>query len=374
MFEFFVRATDRGQPSRESDVTVEILVVSPLESLPAFPKDTLRYSISEDRDVGSIIATMAATMTTPATAAAAVATASNETLRYSIVAGTTPHTNSPPRFTIDAVDGTLSVGEPLDREELETFQLTVMAATVTSPPLVAYCLVTVLILDVNDNAPRFESNPYAVAVAENARVGASVAQVLAHDADTGANGDVTYSFEPQHSSISGTFALNPETGWITTLVELDRERVDAYAFNVVARDRGTEIQRSDVTDVRISVMDHNDNPPKFNVDIYQGQVAEDALLGKTVLSVRTVDYDLAANADVTYYIISGDVNGQFAIGPTSGEIIVNKALDREVTSHYELQVAATDGAFVSTALVRVKIVDANDNAPQCETVSPSRQL
>ena len=59
--------------------------------------------------------------------------------------------------------------------------------------------------------------------------------------------------------------------------------------------------------------------------------------------------------------------GQFSIKST-GEIYVNKALDREVIPTYDLIVSATDGAFVSTATVSVAILDANDNPPICEQV------
>ena len=63
----------------------------------------------------------------------------------------------------------------------------------------------------------------------------------------------------------------------------------------------------------------------------------------------------------------GDDLGQFNIRST-GEIYVNKPLDHEVMSEYELTVSATDGAFVSTASVKISILDANDNAPTCDQV------
>lgn len=53
----------------------------------------------------------------------------------------------------------------------------------------------------------------------------------------------------------------------------------------------------------------------------------------------------------------------------SGELFVNKELDREMMAHYTLTVAATDGAFVSFTLVKVDVLDDNDNAPTCDQVS-----
>ena len=95
---------------------------------------------------------------------------------------------------------------------------------------------------------------------------------------------------------------------------------------------------------------------------------EDALPGTVILSVTTTDQDLPENSQVTYYVTGGDEMGQFNMRST-GEIYVNKALDREVKSSYDLIISATDGAFVSTATVRVSILDANDNPPICEQVT-----
>ena len=97
----------------------------------------------------------------------------------------------------------------------------------------------------------------------------------------------------------------------------------------------------------------------------RGAVNEDALPGTIILMVSTTDLDLAQNAKVAYYITGGDPLGQFNIRST-GEVYVNKELDRESKSYYELTVSATDGAFVSQIKVYITILDANDNPPVCE--------
>ena len=113
--------------------------------------------------------------------------------------------------------------------------------------------------------------------------------------------------------------------------------------------------------------DDNDEAPEFSRPLYEAAVNEDALPGTVILSVTTTDQDLPQNSQVTYYVTGGDEMGQFNMRST-GEIYVNKALDREVKSSYDLIISATDGAFVSTATVRVSILDANDNPPICEQV------
>lgn len=226
------------------------------------------------------------------------------------------------------------------------------------------------VLDVNDNVPRFESNPYEARVAENADAGARVVQVIAHDADTGANADVSYSFAVEHSKLSNVFAIDRDNGWLTTLVPLDREARAEYEFDVVATDRGSPQQLSDVSTVRVEVTDHNDEPPVFPQSVYEGAVNEDALPGTVILSVTTTDLDIGVNALVSYYITAGDRLGQFSVHHHSGELYVNRALDREARAYYTLVVSATDGAFVATATVNVQILDANDNTPECEPLQP----
>jgi len=90
--------------------------------------------------------------------------------------------------------------------------------------------------------------------------------------------------------------------------------------------------------------------------------------GTIILVVTATDADAAPHNAVTYHITAGDPLGQFGIR-RSGELYVNKLLDREDRGNYELTVLATDGAHVATTTVTINILDANDNAPVCQPVS-----
>lgn len=52
---------------------------------------------------------------------------------------------------------------------------------------------TILVLDVNDNAPVFQRRDYAVTVPEDVAVGTEVLRVLATSADIGPNAEITYN-------------------------------------------------------------------------------------------------------------------------------------------------------------------------------------
>ncbi|XP_064610099.1 protocadherin Fat 1-like isoform X2 [Liolophura sinensis] len=348
VYQFFVHATDRGSPSLENNVPVEILVMGPMDAPPMFDQPGYSFFIPENTRPNTIIATITAQ--------------SNDTVTYSIVPGFTRGSNNPAKFSING-EGKIRVLGELDRETTSSFTLTIRAETPTTPPLVAHTQVHVQIMDINDNCPQFESNPYLATVPENTDPGIHVIKVKAFDNDTGVNAEVRYAFTAEVGKLANMFAINSETGEITLLVPLDREEADEYNLTVIASDRGSKESLSNTTLVTVRVMDHNDEAPVFSQTTYSAAVNEDALPGTVIVSISTSDGDLAS--DITYYVTSGDPLGQFSISK-AGEVYVNRALDREAKSRYKMTIMATDGGFVTTAMVVIDILDANDNAPNCD--------
>lgn len=224
-------------------------------------------------------------------------------------------------------------------------------------------------MDDNDNPPIFESDPYEISVAENAEEGLTILKVVAQDKDIGNNQDITYSFAKGSESAANIFSLDPKSGWISTLMKLDREIIDNYTFSIVATDNGSP-RLSSATAVFVTVKDYNDNPPVFYSDFYMAAVNEDALPGTVIIAVETKDADSSSVSDipVDYYITAGDPLGQFAIRQT-GEVYVSGTLDREAINRYDLEVTATDGTFVAQSRLSIDILDANDNAPICLKVN-----
>lgn len=87
--------------------------------------------------------------------------------------------------------------------------------------------------------------------------------VHASDKDEGSNGEVRYSL----SDSGELFALDSSSGWLTTLVPLDRETVPAYTLTVLATDNGTPQQTATAT-LHVRLIDYNDNPPLFAEEAY----------------------------------------------------------------------------------------------------------
>jgi cadherin EGF LAG seven-pass G-type receptor 1 len=170
------------------------------------------------------------------------------------------------------------------------------------------------------------------------------------------------------------FAIDGQTGSITTSARLDRESMDVHYLRVTATEvmagDGRSQPRSATATVQINVEDSNDFPPTFEQPSYETSIKESASIGTAVLTVRAKDQDAGANADVHYSIVNPfGANEAFRIDAKTGVISTRLALDRETNGQYNLTIQAVDQGPVqerqsATALVHVQVGDENDNYPQ----------
>ncbi|CAL1526834.1 unnamed protein product [Lymnaea stagnalis] len=357
VFQFFVKVVDQGDPPLESLVPVEILVMVPDDKPPVFPEASRLFFVYENEQVGTVITTFKARSDMP--------------LTYTMVPGYINSTNRPMTFSIDSL-GQLRLIRGLDRETTPSYTFSVRAQTKTSPPLVNYMEVNIKVQDINDNPPVFSCNPYMATIPENADPQQPIIQLHATDLDLEVK-PLKFYFGPNMTDVAGLFSIDPETGWIILLTQLDREVQNQYNLTVVAMDTPPSTGRkpgdmatlTSTTSVIIFVTDTNDNAPKFDREEYSSAVNEGALPGTVLVTLLTKDADFGPNSEVTYFITQGDQLGQFEIRK-SGELLVKKTLDREMLSQYRLTIAATDGAYVTYTTVTIDILDDNDNIPTCD--------
>uniref|UniRef100_A0A8C3MWR5 Uncharacterized protein n=1 Tax=Geospiza parvula TaxID=87175 RepID=A0A8C3MWR5_GEOPR len=348
-FELLVEATDQGQDPgpRSATATVRIAVEDDNDNAPQFSER--RYVAQVPEDVVPNVAILQVMATDRDKG-------SNALVHYSIVSG-----NTRGHFYIDAQTGTLDVVTPLDYEVTKEFTLRIRAQDGGRPPLSNISgLVTIQVLDVNDNAPIFVSTPFQATVLENVPVGYSVIHVQAIDADSGDNSRLVYTL--LETGTSFPFTINNSTGWIVVASELDREVVDFYSFGVEAQDHGTPPMASTAS-VSVTILDVNDNSPEFTQREYGARLNEDAAVGTSVLTVSAVDRD--AYSVITYQISSGNTRNRFSITSQSGGGLISLALplDYKLERQYLLTIAASDGTRQDTAQVVVNVTDANTHRP-----------
>uniref|UniRef100_A0A8C2CV56 FAT atypical cadherin 1a n=1 Tax=Cyprinus carpio TaxID=7962 RepID=A0A8C2CV56_CYPCA len=358
LYTFLVRAKDGGNPTMSSVVPVYVRILAPEVPVPKFIESHYRFAIDEDLPLSSEVDVIQAE--------------SDQPVFYSLVKGNTPESNQDEVFVVDPTSGSLKLEKKLDHESTKWYLLTLQAQSeYDGNKVVSSVDISIQVKDVNDNPPLFESNPYEAFIVENLPGGTSVIQVKATDLDSGTNGHMIYNLDSNQAArdIAELFAINSETGWITTLKELDREKKSKYTVSVLATDRGDKVQLMAKTKVDVTVVDVNDNPPRFTAEIYKGTVSEDDPPGGVIAILSTTDLDTEDNnKQINYFITGGDPLGQFGIEHTQGEwkVSVRKPLDREEKDNYLLNITATDGTFTAKAVVEVKVLDANDNSPICE--------
>uniref|UniRef100_A0A8C7I9V6 Cadherin domain-containing protein n=1 Tax=Oncorhynchus kisutch TaxID=8019 RepID=A0A8C7I9V6_ONCKI len=255
--------------------------------------------------------------------------------------------------------GSLSILKALDREDQEVFNLTIIAQDHGMPQLSTSQVLSVHVIDVNDEPPLFQWEELEAEVRENKEAGTTVITVTATDRDQGSNGQVTYGGVTEEG-----FSINPVTGVISTTKTLDRETQDHYTLTVYARDGGLPPNFAKVV-VRVVVQDENDNVPVFARPWYGLEVPESQSAVELCI-VRAADADTGPAGEIEYRITAGDPDGIFQLHVSSGALSTSRPLDRELRAGYNLEVVALDHgspALSSTATVEVKVLDVNDNSP-----------
>ncbi|XP_076877989.1 protocadherin Fat 2 [Brachyhypopomus gauderio] len=356
IFNFKVQARDGSIPFYNTSVPVEVKVVPPEVPLPRFSEPLYTFSASEDLPIGYEVGTVKAEGDTP--------------LIYSLVDGNTVESNRDQVFALDKDSGTLVVQKNIDYEKTKWYQIDVIAqGNHNGTDVASLVSVSIQVQDVNDNQPMFDADPYKAILAENMPAGTTVIQVTANDPDRDANGEVTYTLEPEADDVSQVFTIDSQTGWITTLKETDCETKQLYRFYVVATDHGNSVKLSSSVLVEVTVTDVNDNPPQFTEELYQASIVENGRPGEVLVTLTTIDNDVSLdNRQVTCYITDGDPLGQFSVTAVGKEwrVTPKGSLDREVKDKYTLRIVATDGKYQTTATVEVHVLDINDNSPLCE--------
>ncbi|XP_010604621.1 cadherin-23 isoform X2 [Fukomys damarensis] len=261
----------------------------------------------------------------------------------------------------------------LDRENPDPVEAELMHKIVVSvtdcgkPPLKATSSATVFVnlLDLNDNDPTFQNLPFVAEVLEGTPAGVSIYQVVAIDLDEGLNGLVTYRMQVGMPRMD--FLISGSSGVVVTTAELDRERIAEYQLRVVAGDAGTPTKSSTST-LTIRVLDVNDETPTFLPAVYNVSVSEDVPRESRVVWLNCTDNDVGLNAELSYFITEGNVDGKFSVGYRDAMVRTVVGLDRETTAAYTLVLEAIDNGPVGkrhtgTATVFVTVLDVNDNRP-----------
>ncbi|XP_026070226.1 protocadherin-9 isoform X3 [Carassius auratus] len=247
----------------------------------------------------------------------------------------------------------------LDYEGTKEYIFKIVASDSGKPSLNQTALVRVRLEDENDNPPVFTQPVIELAVMENNQRDMFLTTISATDEDSGRNAEIVYQLGPNASF----FDLDRKTGVLTASRVFDREEQERFLFTVTARDNGTRALQSQAA-VIVTILDENDNSPKFTHNHFQFFVSENLPKYSTVGVITVTDADAGENAMARLSILNDNVN--FILDPDSGVIKSNVSFDREQQSSYTFDVRAVDSGSPpcsSASKVTINVIDVNDNPP-----------
>ncbi|NXC74003.1 CADN protein, partial [Anhinga anhinga] len=270
-----------------------------------------------------------------------------------------------PAFSIHPDTGVLTTVQVFDREKQREYPITVTATDQAAEPLIGICQINIIILDQNDNDPRFENTHYEYFLREDTRVGTSFLRVAARDDDYSSNGAITYSIANEEPNY---LQINPTTGWV--FVNQPISRRSSIIREIVATDGGN---RSSKVELVVTITSAKNQPPQWERDSYEVVIPENTTRDASILTVKAtsplgdprVTYNLEeglvpeTNMPVRFYLTPNRYDG-------SASILVAEPLDYETTKSFLLRVRAQNVAAVplaAFATVYINVTDVNDNVP-----------
>ncbi|NXF12175.1 PCDBG protein, partial [Smithornis capensis] len=355
----FWRMMACGRQSGDSkrQVILFILFVSVCQS----GAETLRYSLPEEMERDSFVANIAKDLGVPLSQLAArkarVVSEGNEQL-----------------FRLSQNTGVLTAKESLDREEIcpQSDTCTLVFKIFFENPL-QLIRGEVEVRDINDNSPVFPEKEMVLKILETASPGSRFPLESAQDKDVGINGLQYYSLgsNPHFSLANGTGKDGVKYVELVLQRQLDREEQGELNLLLTAIDGGSP-PRSGTAQVRIVVVDANDNVPVFERELYKVRLAENSPMEHLVVRVAAADPDEGSYGKVRYAFTQTSERSRqlFQLNPATGEIRIAGNLDFEEAKTHKMVVKATDGGELSAhCKVQVEVLDVNDNAPEIALTS-----
>ncbi|XP_055745064.1 protocadherin-10-like isoform X1 [Salvelinus fontinalis] len=355
LYQIFVQAKDLGPNAVAAHCKVLVKVTDVNDNAPDITFSTVTESVSERAAPGTVIALLSVTDKDAE---------ENGKIHVEIL-GDVPFKLKPSfrnYFTI-VTDG------PLNRENADSYSVTVVAKDTGSPSLATSKSIKVQVSDENDNAPTFTQPIYDVYVTENNVPGAYIHAVTALDPDVGQNALISYSImdcDIQGMSVKTYVSINEETGYLYALRSFDYEQLKDFTFTVQAKDAGSPELSSNAT-VKVIIVDQNDNPPSVIAPLGKNGTAREPLPrsaepGYLVTRIVAMDADDGENARLSYSIQRGNENGMFRMDWRTGELRTARRVStkRDPNQMYDLLIEVRDHGqppLSSTASVFVVLVD-----------------
>jgi len=215
-----VEAMDFGSPPRSSRVNVNISVIDINNHNPQFDQTQYEVASFENVTVGSSVILVHAS--------------DPDAVSITYTLTVNAFENETQLFDINSATGEVYTAASIDREFADSFQLLVSAIDSGYPIQRSLSVpVTVVVQDLNDNAPEFVLRQYNFIVVGFLSPGQFVGIVTATDADL-VGQELEYSLTADNSG--GLFEINSSSGELTTISQVSEDNPNGYELTVTAYD------------------------------------------------------------------------------------------------------------------------------------------
>ncbi|MES2904247.1 MAG: cadherin domain-containing protein [Pseudomonadota bacterium] len=349
-YTFTVVATDNASPALSSSRTVTLPILNVNEA-PIITSPTTAAAISENAGPNAAVYTVAA-----------IDRDAGSAVTYSLGTG-----GDNGFFSINPVNGTVSLINAANFEAKSSYTFTVIATDNGNPALTASRVLTLAVNDVNENP--VITSPTTATVAENAPVGTVVYTAAATDVDS--DTILTYSLG---GADAGLLNINAVTGAVTLRTSANFEAKSVYNFTVTATDDDVPSLTA-VRAVTLNVANINETPT-FATASQTVNFGENGT--GVVLIAAATDQDGTAAPNTLTYSLTGADAALFNVS-TTGVVTFRANPDFETprsaanSNVYSFNVVATDqGGLSATQVATVNVTNVNETptfatAPQSVT-------
>ncbi|XP_043928775.1 protocadherin Fat 4-like [Protopterus annectens] len=340
-------AEDNGIPSLSDDIAINFVITEDNRFTPHFSEMKIHISVSEDCVEGSVIGRVSAIDADESL---------NGLLVYAVVTG-----NDDNNFAIENTTGMIMLCKSLDFETKSAYILHITATDKGWLSKSSSVIVTIHVLDVDDNLPVFSRDEYFIYLAEDSPIGTAVLQLSAYDADLGENAEINYAIENDEKD---TFAVDLKTGLLYTCGYLDFELCQIFELQIKAYNPSNS-EHFSIAKVYVNVLSVNEYFPKFIKSQYNFMIPEVASIGTSVGRVFAIDYDYGLHGVVYYMFIGQSKWKGFSISRLTGELFVSGNIRKHSERQVTLKVVAKNSGnihanAIDKALITITFHDVND--------------
>lgn len=316
-FTFNIEARDSANQKLYGYSHVTVTVGDINDNKPVFVSSASSHSISvlETVNIGTLLTVIIATDRD---------TGKNGQITYSIQSG-----NEAGKFQNQ--DGHIRLLGDLDYLTQKRYDLVMVATDSGTPQKSSSVTLTINVLKYNESIPVFNPSSYLINIPENRPV--NDIALLSFGVMKSLPGSPMSLYFHEATNYP-EFRINGTDLYLTK--GLDFETTPYYDVLVIAMDYERDMA---VARLRINVQNLNEFTPRFTQSVYIGNIAEEAFIGHSVLSLSATDRD----GDLLYYKIVSSVPGD-AFELSGRDVVVKSQIFPRT---YEFNVQVTDRTFNS---------------------------